>query len=132
MLATLGFLTIIVLLAAILTRCLSPLTALVAMPVAVSLVAGFGTHTANFIVHGIQGVAAVAGMFVFAILYFDVMSDAGMLDPGLARAAQAQGDYPAAAERYEQLLRIWKSGDPDRTEATGAREFLAKHPMFAP
>src|SRR6516225_3966355 len=94
MLATLGFLAIIVLLAAILTRRLSPLTALVGIPVAASLVAGFGTRTATFIVHGIQSVAAVAGMFVFAILYFGVMSDAGMLDPMINGILRAVGSNP--------------------------------------
>ena len=29
--------------------------------------------------HGIQSVAGVAGMFIFAIVYFGIVSDAGML-----------------------------------------------------
>ena len=42
-------------------------------------------------VHGIQSVANVAGMFVFAILFFGVMTDAGMLDPIIDRILRASG-----------------------------------------
>jgi CitMHS family citrate-Mg2+:H+ or citrate-Ca2+:H+ symporter len=69
MLAELGFLTIIVLLAAILSRRISPLTALVVVPVIASMAGGFGVRTGGFMVHGIQGVANVAGMFVFAFCF---------------------------------------------------------------
>ena len=74
MLALLGLLTIVVLLAAILSRRMSPLTALVAVPVVTSLAGGFGKGTATFMVHGIQNIAPVAGTFVFAILYFGVVT----------------------------------------------------------
>ena len=81
MIATLGFLTIALVLAAILSKRMTPLTALIGIPVASAAVGGFGFKTAAFMVHGIQSVAGVAGMFIFAILYFGVVSDAGMLDP---------------------------------------------------
>ena len=68
MLALLGLLTIAISLAAILSRRMSPLTALVAIPVAASLAGGFGERTATFMVHGIQNISPVAGMFAFAIL----------------------------------------------------------------
>ena len=58
-----------------------PLTALIAVPVVASLAGGFGFRTAGFIAHGIQSVSPVAAMFIFAILYFGIMTDAGMLDP---------------------------------------------------
>jgi CitMHS family citrate-Mg2+:H+ or citrate-Ca2+:H+ symporter len=69
MLALLGSLTIAILLTAILSRRLSPLVALISIPVVASLIGGFGLATATFMVHGIQKVAPVAAMFVFAILY---------------------------------------------------------------
>lgn len=69
MLATVGFLTILVLLAAILSQRVSALAALIAVPVAAALAIGSGKTTATFMVHGIQSVAPVAGMFIFAILY---------------------------------------------------------------
>ncbi len=81
MLATLGFITILALVAAILSRRLSPLVALISIPAVASVVGGFGLSTATFMVTGVEKVAPVAAMFVFAILYFGVMTDAGMLDP---------------------------------------------------
>jgi len=127
MLATLGFLAIIFLLAAILTRRLSPLTALVGIPVAASLVAGFGTRTATFIVHGIQSVAAVAGMFVFAILYFGVMSDAGMLDPMINGILRAVGSNPVRIVVGTALLALLVQLD-----GSGAVTFLITIPVMLP
>src|SRR5437764_5055178 len=80
-LAVAGVVTIVCVLLAILSKKASPLVALIAVPVVASLAAGFGLSTGTFIVKGITSVAPVAGMFIFAILYFGVVTDAGMLDP---------------------------------------------------
>ena len=69
MLALLGLATIALLLAAILTKKMSPLVALIAIPIAAALIGGFGMETSKFIVGGITKIAPVAGMFVFAILF---------------------------------------------------------------
>lgn len=53
MLALLGFITIVVLLAAILTKKMSPLVALIAIPIVAALIGGFGLGTSKFIVAGI-------------------------------------------------------------------------------
>jgi hypothetical protein len=75
MLALLGLATVLILLALIMSRLMSPLVALILVPVAAAMVAGAGLTTAQFIAAGIQQTAAVAAMFVFAILYFGIMSD---------------------------------------------------------
>ena len=80
-LALLGLATILVLLVVIMTEAMSPLIALIAVPIAGALAGGFKLDTGKFIVKGISSIAPVAGMFIFAILFFGVMSDAGMLDP---------------------------------------------------
>ena len=95
MLALLGFLTIAVLLALIMSKRASPLVALVAVPTAAALAGGFGFRTGGFMVKGVEGIAPVAGMFVFAILYFGIMTDAGMLDPIIDRILAAVGSNPA-------------------------------------
>ena len=84
------------LLAVILTKRMMPLAALIAVPVLAALIAGFGLKTAGFIVHGIQSVSAVAGMFIFAIMYFGIMTDAGMLDPIIDRILDGRRQQPAA------------------------------------
>src|SRR5579872_9763 len=127
MLAELGFLTIIVLLAAILSRRISPLTALVVVPVIASMAGGFGVRTGGFMVHGIQGVANVAGMFVFAILFFGVMTDAGMLDPIIDRILRSVGSHPPRIVVGTALLALLVHLD-----GSGAVTFLITIPAMLP
>ena len=94
MLALLGALTVVVLLAVIMLNLLSPLVALIAVPIVAALLGGFGLTTSKFIITGISGIAPVAGMFVFAILYFGIMTDAGMLDPIIDRILRTVGSKP--------------------------------------
>ncbi len=81
MLALLGAATVLVLLAVIMLNLLSPLVALIVVPTVAALVGGFGLGTGKLITTGITSIAPVAGMFVFAILFFGIMTDAGLLDP---------------------------------------------------
>jgi citrate-Mg2+:H+ or citrate-Ca2+:H+ symporter, CitMHS family len=127
MLALLGFLTIIVLLAAILSRRISPLTALAVVPVIASLAGGFGVRTASFMVHGIQSVANVAGMFVFAILFFGVMTDAGMLDPIIDWILRRVGSHPPRIVVGTALLALLVHLD-----GSGAVTFLITIPAMLP
>jgi Mg2+/citrate symporter len=57
MLAALGLLTIVALSAAIISRKMSPLVALIVIPIVAALVGGFGLKTGVFIVKGIQNIA---------------------------------------------------------------------------
>lgn len=52
MLATLGVITILCLLAAVMSKRLSPLVALIALPIIAALIGGFGLQTSAFIVTG--------------------------------------------------------------------------------
>ena len=71
-------------------RSASPLVALIAVPVVAALAGGFGLGTAKFVVAGIQQIGPVAAMFVFAILYFGIITDAGGL---LSHAAIVAREY---------------------------------------
>lgn len=127
MLAILGFLTILILLAAILGRALTPLAALIVIPVASALVAGSGARTAGFMLHGIQSVAGVAGMFIFAILFFGIMTDAGMLDPIVDRILRAVGANPVRIVMGTSLLALLVHLD-----GSGAVTFLVTIPVMLP
>ncbi|CAM5221194.1 Citrate transporter [Castellaniella defragrans] len=81
MLALLGLLTVLVLLVGIMSNRMSALVALTAIPIIAALIAGFGPQKGDFMVAGIKQIAPVAGMFVFAILFFGILTDAGTLDP---------------------------------------------------
>ncbi len=87
----------LVLLAVIPLNLLSSMVALIAAPTAASLLGGFGPATGKFIIAGTCAIAPVAGMFVFAILYLGILTDAAMLK-AMAHAAVAQ--MPPAAGRH--------------------------------
>jgi len=126
MLALLGFLTIATVLAAILSRRMTPLTALIAIPV-VFAVGVCGVRTATFMVHGIQSVASVAGMFIFAILYFGVVTDAGMLDPIIDTILRAAQGNPVRIAMATSLLALLVHLD-----GSGAVTFLVTIPVMLP
>ena len=81
MLATLGFLSVILLLIAVMTKKLTPTVALIAVPTVMALIGGFGFEVGAFITSGIKTIAPTGVMFIFAILFFGVLSDAGTFDP---------------------------------------------------
>lgn len=127
MLVILGFLTILTLLVAIGRRIMTPLSALIAIPVIASLAAGFGTKTAGFMLHGVQSVAGVAGMFIFAIVYFGVMTDAGMLDPIIDLILKSVGSNPTKIVMGTSLLALLVHLD-----GSGAVTFLVTVPVMLP
>lgn len=127
MLAALGLLTIVVLLAAIISKKMSPLVALIAVPVLAALIGGFGLKTGAFVVKGIQSIAPVAGMFIFAILYFGIVSDAGMLDPIIDRILRAVGNRPTRIVMGTALLALLIHLD-----GSGAVTFLITIPALLP
>jgi len=93
MLAAAGFLTIAVFLVAVLSRRVSVLIALTALPIAAALLTGFGGRLGDLIGKGLVTVAPVAIMITFAVLYFSLMVDVGLFDPAVARVLRwAKGD----------------------------------------
>jgi CitMHS family citrate-Mg2+:H+ or citrate-Ca2+:H+ symporter len=127
MLALLGVLTVAVLLAAVMSKRVSPLVALVGVPTAAALAAGFGRDTGKFIVCGVRDVAPVAGMFVFAVLFFGVMTDAGLLDPVIDRLLRAVGARPRRVVVGTALLALLVHLD-----GSGAVAFLVTIPAMLP
>ena len=127
MLALLGLATVLLLLALILSRRMSPLVALIAVPTAASMLAGFGLQTGTFILAGLQQTASVAAMFVFAILYFGIMSDAGLLDPIVDRILRGVGTRPRRIVIGSALLALLVHLD-----GSGAVTFLVTIPAMLP
>ncbi|HEX8755335.1 MAG TPA: citrate:proton symporter [Steroidobacteraceae bacterium] len=127
MLALLGLATIAVLLAAIMLNWLSPLVALILVPTAAALIGGFGLATAGFIAHGLSSIAPVAAMFVFAILYFGIITDAGVLDPIIKRILRAIGRKPTRIVMGTTLLALLVHLD-----GSGAVCFLVAIPTLLP
>lgn len=126
-LALLGFLTIFALLTAILSKKLSSLVALICFPVLASLLGGFGLETGKFMLKGIEGIAGVIGMFVFAILFFGIMTDARLLDPFVAWLLRRIGDRPSRIVPGSALLALLVHLD-----GSGAVVFLVTVPALLP
>jgi CitMHS family citrate-Mg2+:H+ or citrate-Ca2+:H+ symporter len=127
MLALLGLATILLLLLVIMTKRMSPLIALIVIPIAASLVGGFGWDTSKFIVSGLQNLAPVVGMFVFAILFFGIVTDAGMLDPIIDRILRTVGTRPTRIVTGTTLLALLIHLD-----GSGAVTFLITIPAMLP
>lgn len=127
MLALLGLCTIAILLAAILTKKMSPLVALITIPIVAALIGGFGMETSKFIVAGITNIAPVAGMFVFAILFFGIVTDAGMLDPVISGILRVVGSRPSRIVPGTALLALLIHLD-----GSGAVTFLVTIPAMLP
>jgi citrate-Mg2+:H+ or citrate-Ca2+:H+ symporter, CitMHS family len=127
MLALLGLATILLLLLVIMTKRMSPLIALIVIPIAASLAGGFGWDTSKFIVSGLQNLAPVVGMFVFAILFFGIVTDAGMLDPIIDRILRTVGTRPTRIVTGTTLLALLIHLD-----GSGAVTFLITIPAMLP
>ncbi|MCF9002955.1 MULTISPECIES: CitMHS family transporter [Pseudomonas syringae group] len=127
MLATVGVITILAMLVSIMSKRISPLVALIALPIIAALLAGFGLQTSGFIITGIKNVAPVVGMFVFAILFFGIMTDAGMLDPIIDRILKRVGTRPTRIVMGTALLALLVHLD-----GSGAVTFLVTIPAMLP
>jgi CitMHS family citrate-Mg2+:H+ or citrate-Ca2+:H+ symporter len=93
MLAFLGFSMIVVFMFLIITKRMSAMIALVAIPILFALVGGFGPGIGEMMLEGIKQVAPTGVMLMFAILYFGVMIDAGLFDPLVSKIlAIVKGD----------------------------------------
>ncbi len=127
MLALIGAIAIVTLFTIIITKRVSPLIALILVPVIAGLAAGFGLETANFVVKGVQAIGPVAGMFVFAILFFGIMTDAGMLDPIIDGILRVVGCHPTRIVMGSALLALLIHLD-----GSGAVTFLVTIPAMLP
>lgn len=93
MLALLGFGMIVVFMTLIMTRRMSAIAALILVPIMFGLLAGHGTDMTGMALSGITALAPTAAALVFAVLYFSIMTDAGLFDPLVKGAVRfAKGD----------------------------------------
>lgn len=122
-----GVVIIIFLLGLILSKKVSALAALTVVPIVIALLAGFGLETFSFAVKGIQNIAPVAAMFIFAIIFFGVLTDAGMFDPIINRILRMVRNHPARITVGAALLAMIVHLD-----GSGAVTFLITVPAILP
>jgi CitMHS family citrate-Mg2+:H+ or citrate-Ca2+:H+ symporter len=84
---------VLVFMTLIMTKRLSPITALILVPVAFGLIGGFAPALGEMMVAGVTKLAPTGVMLMFAILYFAIMLDAGLFEPFVRRLiALVHGD----------------------------------------
>lgn len=127
MLVLIGFAAVLSLVILIVFNFCSPVVALIAVPVVAALLAGFGTATGGFMLAGLAQIAPVVAMFVFAILYFGVITDAGLLDPLIRLVLKLVGGHPARIVIGTGLLALLVHLD-----GSGAVCFLVVIPAMLP
>lgn len=127
MLAILGLLTILILLWAVMTKKLSALVALILIPVVAALLAGFTTEIIKFITDGLQSIAPTGVMFIFAILFFGILTDAGTFRPIIKRLISFAGTDPVRIALATAFL-----GMIAHLDGSGAVTFLIAVPAMMP
>lgn len=127
MLAVIGALAVVSLLALILSNRTSPLAALILVPTVAALAAGLGGAVPGYVVAGLTKIAPVAGMFVFAILFFGIMTDAGLLAPLVSVVLRVVGERPSRITVGTALLALLIHLD-----GSGAVCFLVTIPALRP
>ena len=112
-LTVLAFAMIAVFMALIMTKRMSVLTALILVPVAFALVAGFRRELGPMMLDGLKALAPTAVMLLFAILFFSLMIDVGLFEPVVARVVRLVRGDPLRIVVGTSLLTLLVSLDGD-------------------
>jgi CitMHS family citrate-Mg2+:H+ or citrate-Ca2+:H+ symporter len=104
---------VIVFMALIMTKRMSVITALVLVPLAFALVAGFGPGLGTMMAEGVVALAPTGVMLAFAILYFSLMIDVGLFDPAVRAVVRLVGGDPVRIVVGTAALALFVSLDGD-------------------
>ena len=141
MLALLGFITVVILLTLLMTKRATPAVALIAVPVITGLLVSFFRKNAEGIVDvlanmkslgsmigtGLGTVATTGVLFVFAILFFGVLNDAGTFRPIIKAILSRVGADPVKIAVGSAILTMILHLD-----GAGATTFLVAVPALLP
>ena len=127
MAAALGFLTIFILLAVIMMKKLSPLVALISVPIITAIIGGHGLKIGKFINDGVKSIAPTGTMFIFAILFFGILTDAGTFQPIIDKILKVVGKDPVKIAVGTAILSMIVHLD-----GSGAVTFLVTVPAMLP
>ena len=127
MLAFYGILIIGLVLFAIMSKKLSAIVAMISIPLIIGLIAGIGSQLPEYITSGILGIAPIGVMFIFAILFFGILRDAGTFEPFIKMALQFAKNDPARVAVSAALIAMLVHLD-----GSGASTFLITIPAFIP
>ncbi|MDN7242797.1 citrate:proton symporter [Planococcus sp. N028] len=128
MLSIIGLLTIVVIVALLISNKITPIIALVLVPIVAAFAAGFNfAEIGGFFNSGIESVMSVVIMFIFAILFFGIMQDVGLFDPLINKMiAISRGNVIAVAVGTVIIAAI------AHLDGSGASTFLITIPALLP
>lgn len=127
MLALLGLFTILILLFLILSKKVSAVVALIGVPFLAALAGGFGREVFTFMTDGIKAIAPTVVMFIFAILFFGILTDAGTFTPIISKLIRLAGRNPGRIGLTTAILAMLVHLD-----GSGAVTFLITVPALVP
>lgn len=128
MLSLIGFATILTIVVLLIRGKVQPIIAMVLVPILGAFIAGFGLEEiGEFFNEGIVTVIDVAVMFIFAILFFGVMSDAGLFDPLINKMVAISGGNVIAVSVATVFIAAVAQLD-----GSGASTFLITIPALLP
>jgi CitMHS family citrate-Mg2+:H+ or citrate-Ca2+:H+ symporter len=113
MLALIAFGMVALFMILIMTKRLSAMTALVLVPTATAVLAGFASGLGPMMLTGIREVAPTGVMILFAILYFGIMIDVGLFDPLVAKIVSVVKGDPVRILLGTAVLALCVSLDGD-------------------
>lgn len=128
MLSIIGLLTIVVIVGLLISNKITPIVALVLVPIVSAFVAGFSfAEIGDFFNSGIESVMSVVIMFIFAILFFGIMQDVGLFDPLINKMiAVSRGNVIAVAVGTVLIAAV------AQLDGSGASTFLITIPALLP
>lgn len=127
MLALLGIGSILILLALVISKKASPVIALTLIPILSGMLAGKTASLPTYIGEGLQAIAPTGVMFVFAILFFGILLDAGTFQPIISRLLKLSGNDPIKIALATATLAMIVHLD-----GSGAVTFLVVIPALTP
>lgn len=127
MLAIAGLVVILAVLIVIMTKKMSPMLTLIAVPVVACLLIGQGPKLGKFMTDGIRSVAPTGTMFIFSVLFFSVMGDNGCFERIVNRILKIIGTDPVKITIGTLIITIITHLD-----GSGATTFLITVPALLP
>lgn len=128
MLSIIGLLTIVIIVALLISNKITPIVALVLVPIVAAFTAGFNfAEIGGFFNSGMESVMNVVIMFIFAILFFGIMQDVGLFDPLINKMiAISRGNVIAVAVGTVLIAAV------AQLDGSGASTFLITIPALLP
>lgn len=127
MLAIVGLITILLVLASIMTKKLSTMSALIAIPIVACLFLGQGSDLGKYMLAGIKNVAPTGAMFIFAVLFFTILGDAGVFEKIVNKIVGIVGSNPVKVCIGTYVITMFAHLD-----GSGAATFLIVIPALLP